>query len=821
MSTLFRSPEDISSSDSEPLPEFDPGETDEWPGHSQKAPTDTGTDTAEASTRSHEYGTSQYEQVETSNRLDQGDIPELNAEGQAAMMTAALLEFYCNSRAADILNGQPGSHGPYTRDSPEAKFLGRHMYAYKSQFLSHHGVIAGGVDGEDWESTRQYYRDNLDVLGMAALGDADLGGRSPRPSSRGAVRQAAGMVDTEQLQKRLEGLDLENIRNFTPRGASRPSLQRRITDKAHAEAPNESMPPNIADLVKHTRTPFPQLPINLPVLYPQAMNFPTSRYTIEFEEEAMIGRGSYGAVYRVRHHVDGQVYAVKKIPLGEKRLRQVQERGLRGLDHILKEVRTLARLEHPNVVRYFGAWAECPSGPIIETSPTSFPVGHREMDDNQQPLLSPVSSSPRNDELNFSIVFEDSSHGIVFENSSTNRESEVDESELSHDTPGARRDKQKFYQKSSGRGDTVDDEVQSLPRHFDFPTPGHTTTESETNDDVFSDGMGHSGSMAHVSRKIDLVKPGPVLMLHIQMSLHPLSLAKYLTAKPVAPGPKPPQHCYHLVPSLKIILGVLAGVEYLHATGIVHRDLKPANIFLSPAGAQDSPCPTCKKAGTERTWYTAPRIGDFGLVAEISQCQDEDKGLLCSSTGTHVRPVGTEFYRPPIVTSSYPTTGHSTHHGINDNGGGHGDNEIHHNKIRSALSIDESLDVFALGVILFELLYKFETRMERQMTLCDLTCSPNPRMKHHRQDHQHQRRPSRLVPKLPPDFATKVDCSGIFKDESESGTTDILRKLTGCIKGMLDPYPRCRWSCKDVQRCLNDIVSRYENPTWTGDVGIN
>ncbi|OAX85165.1 PEK protein kinase [Emergomyces africanus] len=818
MSSLFCSPEDISSSDSESSSELDAnGTAESLRGPAKNISAHTRTDTVENSSPSHDYGTSPHEQIEPSNRLDHGDIPELNAEGQAAMMTAALLEFYCHSRAADILNGQPGSHGRYTRESPEAKFLGRHMYTYKSQFLSHHGVIAGGVDGDDWESTRQYYRDNLDVLGMAALGDADLGSRSSRPSSRGAIGNTSGTADMGQLQKRLEGLDLESIKNFTPQRPSHPGLQRRITDKGYPDTPKDPMPPNIADLVRHSRTSFPHLPLNLPVLYPQAMNFPASRYTIEFEEEALIGRGSYGTVYRVRHLVDGQVYAVKKIPLGEKLLRQVQERGLRALDNILKEVRTLARLEHPNVVRYFGAWAEYPNAPIIETTSPNFPAGHHGMEDNEQALQGGGLLSSQDDDLNFSIVFEDSSHGIVFENSSTNCESAAEETERSSDSPSTRRNKRRLCQKSSGKDDTRDDEVQSLPRHFNFPTLGQTTTDSETIDDIFSDGMGNTGPRGHVSRKLDLVKSGPVLTLHIQMSLHPLSLAKYLIAKPSTSDPRLPQHCYHLIPSLKIILGVLAGVEYLHTSGIVHRDLKPANIFLSPVTAEDNPtCPTCEKAGIERTWYTVPRIGDFGLVAEIAPCNEEDAGQfdsMCHAAGTPARPIGTEFYRPPVVSSFPPSSRHHTYRRIYDDGDGHTDGEAKHHQIQRIPTINESLDVFALGVILFELLYKFETRMERQMTLCDLTCSPNPRTKNNRHEHQHQRSPPRLAPTLPPDFAAKVDCSGILKNKNERDTTDILRKLTRCIKGMLDPDPRCRWSCKDVQRSLNEIVSRCENIT--------
>ncbi|KAK2808026.1 hypothetical protein FQN50_005108 [Emmonsiellopsis sp. PD_5] len=796
MSSMFRSPEDISSSDSDPLSEA--SEEDNQSSHGPEDPISGLGESANASgspPSSHNYGSSPHEEIEMSTRLDP-DIPELNAEGQAAMMTAALLEFYCLSRAADILNGQPGSHGRYTRDSPEVKFLGRHLYTYKSQFLSNHGVLAAGVDGEDWESARKYYRDNLDVLGVAALRELGPSAQPSRPPSRGGMAQSSGNINIGKLQRRLEGLDIENIQNFVPQ---RPGLQRRITDKPNAVAPTEGFPSNIADLVSYSRTTFPHLPISLPALYPQPINLGSSRYTNEFEEEALIGKGSYGAVYRAKHHVDGQLYAVKKIPLSEKRLRQLQEGGLRELDKILKEIRTLAKLEHPNVVRYFGAWAECSNRPFLESPSQSFPATPLRMNENQPPLLSHGSSN--NDELSFSIMFEDSSHGIVFENSSTNHEAAVEDTESSSDSSGARRDKRKFFQGNSGKGDNKDDEVESLPRQFSFLPNEQTTTNSETDDDIFSDGMGHSGSRGQISRKRDITKPGPILTLHIQMSLHPLSLAKYLNPKPGAPPADFPQHCFHLVPSLKIILGILSGVEYLHATGIVHRDLKPANIFLSPAGPQDDTvCPTCEKSSTTKTWYTIPRIGDFGLVAEISRYGENknDPNSPLTAMGARARPVGTEFYRPPIVPPSRPTPQRSSSanslQSIHNSHPGY-----EHFEMQNSHTIDESLDVFALGVILFELLYRFETRMERQMTLSDLTCSPNKGGIHSQRGSQHP------VPILPNDFAAKVNCSGVVQEGP-----DVLSMLTLCIKGMLNPDSRRRWSCRDVQRCLNGILSMCE-----------
>ncbi|KAK4427978.1 eIF-2-alpha kinase GCN2 [Sesamum alatum] len=74
----------------------------------------------------------------------------------------------------------------------------------------------------------------------------------------------------------------------------------------------------------------------------------TSHYYTEFEEQGIIGTGGFGEVFKCQHFLDKMIYAVKKIPFnGEEEKRKC-----------LREVQTIARLEHPHVIRYYMSWIE-------------------------------------------------------------------------------------------------------------------------------------------------------------------------------------------------------------------------------------------------------------------------------------------------------------------------------------------------------------------------------------------------------------------------------------------------------------------------------
>ncbi len=75
-----------------------------------------------------------------------------------------------------------------------------------------------------------------------------------------------------------------------------------------------------------------------------------SRYVEEFEEIDVLGKGGFGLVYEARNKLDGRHYAVKKISLAFVKADDCLK--------VLREVKVLAGLDHPNIVRYYSSWLE-------------------------------------------------------------------------------------------------------------------------------------------------------------------------------------------------------------------------------------------------------------------------------------------------------------------------------------------------------------------------------------------------------------------------------------------------------------------------------
>ena len=105
--------------------------------------------------------------------------------------------------------------------------------------------------------------------------------------------------------------------------------------------------------------------------------------------------------------------------------------------------------------------------------------------------------------------------------------------------------------------------------------------------------------------------------------------------------------------AIKIILQAATGLASAHALGIVHRDVKPANLFLALTASGE----------------IKVKILDFGVAKVKMEVFNESTGSLTHSGSL----LGTPLYMSPA-------------------------------QLKRASSIDESADVWSLGVVLFECL---------------------------------------------------------------------------------------------------------------------
>ncbi|XP_012878950.1 PREDICTED: eukaryotic translation initiation factor 2-alpha kinase 1 isoform X3 [Dipodomys ordii] len=375
----------------------------------------------------------------------------------------------------------------------------------------------------------------------------------------------------------------------------------------------------------------------------------TSRYLNEFEELAILGKGGYGRVYKVRNKLDGQHYAIKKILI----------KGATKTDcmKVLREVKVLAGLQHPNIVGYHTAWIEHVH--VVQTQ-------HR------APIPLPslkVLSDQEEDRDQYSGKDNESSSSIVFAEFTSEKERPSGELDIANENNKlvnytrdlVIRDSSEyaspFEHHENGLADLSPRSIvkHRLPLEQDSDLEGNFISTEESCEGNLSF-LGQTEVQYH-------------LMLHIQMQLCELSLWDWIVERNKRSRDCVDETaCPYVMASVatKIFQELVEGVFYIHNMGVVHRDLKPRNIFLHGPDQQ-------------------VKIGDFGLACtDIIQSTDwtnrDGKGMP-----VHTSQVGTCLYASPeqLEGSEY----------------------------------DAKSDMYSLGVILLELFQPFGTEMERAAVL--------------------------------------------------------------------------------------------------------
>jgi translation initiation factor 2-alpha kinase 3 len=586
-----------------------------------------------------------------------------------------LLEDKCLNDALAAFEASNTSGKPYTKEDPQVRALADDKFKYMLDMLGRANILPSGPEGRDSASRaiKQQARDGLEYLSTT----------SPQPGRPGVLHRDSSL---QSLQSGIHDLILAQS---TTRAVNAIPLYHQAALTHNMDAVR-SLPPILQHLVDHPM-------------------FSLSRYLRDFIEVRMVGRGGYGKVYHVQHRLDGSNYAVKKINLNAQRLRRIQERGQKELDGLLNELRSLARFDHPNIVRYYGGWLEhsahtpfpspAPNGNLLIEAPpdSSSDDAQAGADASEEPFVFAESRK--------------SSVDILFEHSGVAGEilGDLDEMDEQDDLVAELQPQIRTVRKRAGSESTT---ASGRSKLSSVHAVGPEDAEEDEAMVRVSDSVSLSETGLSTSSDVPPLHEGPprtgasydraesVLTLHIQMALHPLSLADYLTSTLSPSSSTSSRHCFHLLPSLHILLSILDGVQYLHSCGVVHRDLKPSNVFLTlhkgrtPACVDLSHCSDCAGSpdGRERRkGFLNARIGDFGLVTEIARASASPSSTSSEAMpATPAKAVGTELYRPPQPFSS--TSTHSLEH----------------------------LDVYALGIILVELLVPFGTKMERQRVLVEV-----------------------------------------------------------------------------------------------------
>uniref|UniRef100_V9KJK6 Eukaryotic translation initiation factor 2-alpha kinase 1 n=1 Tax=Callorhinchus milii TaxID=7868 RepID=V9KJK6_CALMI len=414
-----------------------------------------------------------------------------------------------------------------------------------------------------------------------------------------------------------------------------------------------------------------------------------SRYMSEFEEVSRLGKGGYGKVYKVRNKLDGQFYAVKKILMMKVTRYDCMK--------VLREVKVLAGLQHPNIVGYHTAWMEhvqlppALTGNQVALRALVGPSGQvYQIDSNVQKTWSGGSS----------IVFGDSG-SVAGEVEADGMDGNIPNKVIQKNWVAAANKplSESLAPRVSGNSFKMNSSVfcsesklvrkvtrdiclsarSRLEQSSCLPVPSVEVMEEEEATGDTREGLAeHSFSMNSSSSEDDLCwtesKINFHLMLYIQMQLCEESLQDWIMERNARQRERMSLTCpFHLVIpdfTMNIFRQLLEGVDNIHSKGIMHRDLKPRNIFLHGSNCH-------------------VRIGDFGLA-----CKDDIESLdpwaptISTADLEHTSGVGTSLYASPeqLKGSHY----------------------------------DFKSDMYSLGIILLELFQPFGTEMERNKTLAGL-----------------------------------------------------------------------------------------------------
>ena len=385
---------------------------------------------------------------------------------------------------------------------------------------------------------------------------------------------------------------------------------------------------------------------------------PTSRFNTDFKIIEKLGQGGEGAVFKVMNNWDKQYYAVKRIIIN------VQEKGELNevTDNLKKEVYFLSRNRCPYIVRYYQTWQE-------EYNKEDF-KDESDFEDSDEPTS----------RMKRKTSYEEKSRNTLEKNENHNRfcyaSDGADENNSSDDEENEEISSSEDENKGLGIWDDDDEDNKKKKKKKENKNKiwdDDSESDESDNENKSSDSEEKKKNNKNRKKKNKFAdknkKKKKKEVLYIQMELCENNTLRDAIDKGQLKEEKL---------KWKLISQILEGVAYIHDNRYIHRDLKPGNIFLDE--------------------NNDVKIGDFGLVQTFDKNKKESNNSSFNSfffnNNLQYLNFGGELMTVGIGTKYYCSP------------------EQEKSKI-----YDNKTDIYSLGIIIFEMFYKFNSLMERDIIL--------------------------------------------------------------------------------------------------------